>query len=153
MLRRFVCVLSALGLIMSLCACDSVTVPFKSEPFTAAVMFQSAGTEIKGELIYNSPSDISFTVSEPENIKGLQFRSDDSVLSVGVENISLTEQNEKDSPVYHLFSAVSELGSSEVQLPLRGEYTAQLTSGNVTIDCASKKIILIDIENYHYKFE
>ncbi len=153
MLRRLICVLSAMSLLLCLCACDSIKVPFRLEAFTAQLSFESAGTEIKGELTYNSPEDMCFTVTQPENIAGLQFKSSDSLLSVSIEDVAFTPSDEKDSPVYILFEALTELAGNETQIPLKGTYIYELGSSKITLDCENKKIISIDIKSYHFKFE
>ena len=92
MLRRFLLLLSAVALLVGLCGCAGVEIPFSAEPFTADVMFQSAGTDIKGEITYNSPSDIVFVVKEPENIKGISFEIGERVWYKLIEKKLLTRR-------------------------------------------------------------
>lgn len=153
MVRRFLCVLSVIGLTFSLCACESVKVPFELTAFTSQVSFQSAGTTIKGELTYNSPEDITFTVSEPENIRGLRFQSSENLISVGIENLTLPQNRKSDSPVNTLFLSLCEIAGSEIRIPLKGLHSCETDSSKIKLDCQSKRIISIDIDNYHYKFE
>lgn len=157
MLRRFLLLLSAVALLVGLCGCAGVEIPFSAEPFTADVMFQSAGTDIKGEITYNSPSDIVFVVKEPENIKGLTFRESKETKSIGIGDVSFTPDAEKESGIYILFDALQAMGESDIYLPASGlkEISVESRNGNCILifDCADKKLVSAEIKGYSYNFE
>ncbi len=157
MLRRFLTLTAAVTLCLCLCACDNVKVTYNQEPFTANVVFQSAGTEIKGELTYNSPDDISLKIKEPDNIEGLEFRTVAESMNVTVGEVSFSPDTDKDSPVGLLFDLLKTISENYVRISLRGEEEIVMQHEGkemrVKIDCEEKKIISIEIENYRYKFE
>ncbi|MBQ7294598.1 MAG: hypothetical protein IJW86_00220 [Clostridia bacterium] len=157
MLRRLLCALPIIGLMFCLCACNGVKVPYQPRQFTADVIFQSAGTIIKGELTYNSPEDMSLKIKEPDNIEGLEFKSAKSGVSIGAGDVSFSAQKPEESPVYNLFALLENFAKSDISISLSGEDEIILQhSGKeyrVKIDCEEKKIISIETENYHYKFE
>lgn len=157
MLRRFLTFAAAVMLCACLCACDNVKVTYKQEPFTAHVAFQSAGTEIKGELTYNSPEDISLEIKEPDNIAGLEFHSVAKSMNVRVGEVSFSPDTDKDSPVGMLFALLKTISENDIRISLSGEDEIILQHEGkemrVKIDCEEKKIISIETENYRYKFE
>ncbi len=157
MLRRFLCVLSVTVLLSGLCACGNIKVPFELGQFTAHVSFQSAGTKIKGELTYNSPEDISFKITEPENIKGLEFKSVSHSMNVTVGEVSFTPDTEKESPIYLLFELLGDIAQSDISIPLKGEEKTTLQYEgepyHIKTDCEEKKLISVETESYRYIFE
>ncbi len=157
MLRRFMCLISAVALLLCLCACESVKIPFRAEPFTADVTFQSAGIDIKGEFTYNSPEDMVLVINEPENIRGLTFSSNEEKTDVSISDISFVPDAKKESGVYILFDTLKAVGESDISLALSGEEKISLTVNDsdciITFDCDNKRIVSAQIKGYNYKFE
>lgn len=157
MLRRFLCVISVAALLFSLSACTDMGLPFKLEEFTAIVTVKSTATEIKGELTYVSPEDITFKVSEPENIKGMEFRSVSQSMNVSVGEVSFATDSAKGSPVYMLFGLLKSIAQSAISIPLTGEkeiaFEHEGKICHVKIDCEEKRIVSIETEKTSYIFE
>lgn len=157
MLRRFMCLISATVLLFSLSACADINIPFELSEFTAQVTIKNTAAEIKGELVYNSPEDITFKVRSPENISGLEFNSASQSMSLSVGEVSFATDTAKDSPVYMLFTLLNNIAQSDISIPLKGEKTVDLKCDgkpfSVKIDCEAKKIISAETEKYIYIFE
>lgn len=157
MLRRLLCFLSVIALILGLSGCGAAKVPLKIESFACDVKFQSAGTQIKGEITYNSPEDISLKIKEPENIKGIEFKADNKNMQVAVSEVSFSTNANQDSPVYELFDILQTLAQSETDVSLKGEEEITLSHGDkqyrVMIDCEDKRPLFAETENCGYIFE
>ncbi len=157
MLRRFMCVISAMALLFCLSACSDISIPFELSEFTAQVTIKSTATQIKGELTYNSPEDITFKVKSPENISGMEFNAASQSMSLSVGEVSFTTDTAKDSPVYMLFTLLGNIAQSDISIPLKGEKTVALKcegeTVSVKIDCEAKKIVSAQTGEYTYKFE
>ena len=157
MLRRFMCIFSAAALLLSLCACGDINIPFEPEPFTAQVTTRGTANEIKGELTYNSPEDITFKIKEPGNISGMEFTSASQSMDISVGEVSFTTDAGKDSPIYTLFGALEKLAASDVSIPLKGESEISFEYEGMTcranINCEEKKITSMEAEKYSYIFE
>ena len=61
---------------MSMCACSAGQI-FLPEKIHKDVSFVSGGITVKGVLGYTKGQDMTFTVSEPENISGTVFTDDE----------------------------------------------------------------------------
>jgi len=96
MLRRFWGITAVAVLLFNLSACADINIPFELKAFTAQVTIKNTATEIKGELTYNSPEDITFKVRSPENIRGMTFRSVSQSMSVSVGEVSFTADEKRD---------------------------------------------------------
>ncbi len=157
MLRRFWGITAVAVLLFNLSACADINVPFELKAFTAQVTIKNMATEIKGELTYNSPEDITFKVRSPENIRGMTFRSVSQSMSVSVGEVSFTADGSKDSPVYMLFTLLEDIAHSDIVIPSGGEKEISLLCDGkncrVKINCESKKIAFIEAEKYSYIFE
>ncbi len=158
MLRRLVSVIFGFILIVSLCACGvKEELTFTLTPFEAKVTFQNAKENIKGDFTYSSPSDMTFTVSEPESIKGLCFKKTADNLSVNMGEISLSPDISNESGVFELFDVIGGIAVSDITLSTREIQQVNLASGdkncNLTVDGANQKLLCVSIKGYSYKFE
>ena len=157
MLRRICCALGVAVLLSGLCACADINVPFELKPFTSQVSFQSAGTKIKGELIYSSSQEMSFEIIEPENIKGLKFSKTGESINLAVGRVSSVTVAEKESPVYILFEMIADISDSQLNVPCSGEKELSAESDgkayHIKIDCDNKKLKSVEAEGYCFIFE
>lgn len=157
MFRRLLCFFIAAGLAISLCACTSVKVPLEIENFDYEVKFQSAGTQIKGEIIYEAPESMIFKIKEPENIKDIEFKSDCKSVNVNISEVSFSANIQDESPVYVLFKALEALIKTKASVPLKGEQEIILSFDDeeyrMTIDCENQRLLSIEANGYNYIFE
>lgn len=157
MLRRVCCALGVAVLLSGLCACTDINVPFELKPFTSQVSFQSAGTQIKGELTYSSSQEMSFEISEPENIKGLKFNKSGESVSLAMGRVSSVTIAEKESPVYILFGCLADISNSQLSIPCGGEKEISAEydgkACRIKIDCDNKKLKSVETEGYCFIFE
>lgn len=157
MLRRLLCFLIAAVLTISLCACTNVKVPLEIEDFNYEVKFQSAGTQIKGEIIYQAPDSMIFKIKEPENIKDIEFKSDCKSVNVNMSEVSFSANIQDESPVYVLFKAIDALLETKTSVALKGEQEIVLNADDeeyrITIDCENQSLLSIEANGYSYIFE
>ena len=118
------------------------------------ISFDLSGITVKGELISGSQNEISFVLSEPENLSGVTF-SESKIKTQDVK-ISYPEIKEE-SPVYMLICIVKDISLKEIFLPRKGDFTVSgsVPSWNykIAFDCENQKIISIETEKYKYIFE
>lgn len=157
MLRRLISLILSFCLVIGLCACSNMKVPFKVQDFTGGVSFQSAGTDFSGEITYLSPENISLKIKEPENIKDIEFNYDGEEMKVALGEIAFCDETKKESPIYVLLDIISTLAKSDIAIPLKGENEVVLSHGDeqysVTIDCENKKLLSAKSESFSYIFE
>lgn len=153
MIRSAVSVIVCAVLVFSLCACSAEKEIMLSE-FEKDVSFTIDDLAVKGKLVFKGKDDITFTVEEPGNLKGLVFTE----ATANIDNITINYAKLKDeSPVYILLSAIRNLAESEICLPLEGEYTlmgeASSAEYKIVFDCEKEEIIRIATEKFTYNFE
>ena len=109
---------------------------------------------IKGKLDFRNRDCITFTVEEPENLKGITFS--ENTANLGEITISYAKLKDK-SPVYILLSIIKNMAENEIYLPLKGEYTFQGSVSSVeykaVFDCENELISRIVTEKFSYNFE
>ena len=153
MVKSAVSVIVCMVLVLSLCACSKEKKILFSE-FEENVSFTADNLAVKGKLSFKGKDNISFTIEEPENLKGLIFIQD----TVKSDDITISYSKFKDkSPVYILLSVISSLSENEIPLPFKGEYTLTgetSSAGYKTVfDCEKEEIIRISTEKFTYNFE
>lgn len=157
MLRRLQGLILTFFLMTGLCACSDVKVPLKIQNFNSVVSFQSAGTTIKGEITYTSPDNIVFKVKKPENIKDIRFAYSEKEMKVSLDEASFYNSTNEESPVYILLDIIDTVASSDIAIPLKGEYQVVLGEGEkeytVVIDCESKQILSAKSKDFSFLFE
>ena len=141
------------AVMLTLCACSNERLMVLEE-FSRAVSFQMGDILVKGQLHYKSKDEITFTVSEPENLSGVVFTENE----VKKDEVSINYSKLKDeSPVYLLISAIKSAGESEIYLPIKGEYTfsgvADSAGYKIKINCENDEIVSIEIGKFTYNFE
>lgn len=152
-MRYAVSVLLIAVMAFSFSAC-SVKESFILQDFEGAVSFETAGITVKGILSYSAGGDVTFRVTEPENISGFVFGKEEISLS----DIKIGYGKAGDcSPVKTLLDAVSDMGKREILLPGEGEYAytpEEDTAGyRIIFDCENDKIKRIETEKFIYNFE
>ena len=152
-MRYAVSVLLIAVMAFSFSAC-SVKESFILQDFEEAVSFETAGLTVKGILSYKAEGDISFTVTEPENISGTVFTCDE----ISLPDIKISYGKAGDySPVKTLLKAVDDMTKREILLPEEGEF--EYTPDDITaeyriiFDCEKSKIKRIETEKFIYNFE
>ncbi len=158
MLRPLVSVICVFVLLVSLCACGvKEELTFTLTPFEAEVTFQNAKENIKGVFKYNSPSDMTFTVSEPESIKGLSFKRNADNLRVNIGEISLSPDVSNESGIFELFDVISGIAVSDITLNAREIQQVNLAVGDerctLKVDGENRKLLAVSMKGYSYKFE
>lgn len=153
MIRSAVSMLVCAVLVFSLCACSAEKEIMLSE-FEKEVSFTIDDLTVNGKLTFKGKDNITFTVEEPENLKGLVFTEN----TANIDNITINYAKFKDeSPVYILLSVIKNLAESEICLPLKGEYTLMgaISSAEykIVFDCEKEEIIRIATEKFTYNFE
>ena len=102
MIRSAMSVLVCAVLVFSLCACSAEKEIMLSE-FEKDVSFTIDDLTVKGKLTFKGKDNITFTVEEPENLKGLVFTEN----TANIDNITINYAKFKDeSPVYILLSVI-----------------------------------------------
>ena len=152
-MRYAVSVLLIGVLAFSFSAC-SVKESFILQDFEGAVSFETAGMTVKGILSYSAEGDVTFRVTEPENIKGVVFGKQE----ISLPDIKISYGKSGDySPVKTLLEAVSDMGKRKILLPGEGEYEytpEENTAGyRIIFDCEKDKIKRIETEKFIYNFE
>ncbi len=158
MLRPLVSVICVCFLLVSLCACSAKEeLSFTLTAFESEVTFQGPKENIKGVFTYNSPSDMTFTVSEPESIKGLCFKRTNGNMSVNIGEISLSPDMSNESGVFELFDAISGIAVSDITLNAREIQQVSLAVGDerctLKVDGENQKLLAVSVKGYSYKFE
>lgn len=153
MIRSAVSVAVCIILVLSLCACSAEKKIVLGE-FDKDVSFTADNLAVKGKLSFKSKGDITFTVTQPENLKGVTFTDN----TVNTDDITISYSKFKEeSPVYILLSVIRGLGENEISLPLKGEYTltGETSSAGykIVFDCEKEEIIRISTEKFTYNFE
>lgn len=153
-MRYAVSALLSVILLFSFSGC-SVKESFILQDFESTVSFEMSGITVKGNLLYKSDGEITFTVSEPENISGTVFTLEE----VSLPDVKISYGKTGDySPVKILLSAIEDISSKELLLPREGEYeyTPDISSAGyrkIIFDCENRKIINIETEKFIYNFE
>ena len=153
MIKSAVSVLICVVLLFSLCACGTEKELVLGE-FCRNVSFTLEEVSVKGELHFKSREEITFTVEEPENLKGLVFTES----TANIDDITINYSEFKDeSPVYILLSTIKNLAESEIYLPAKGEYAfageASSAEYKIIFDCEKEEIRRIETEKFTYNFE
>ena len=153
MIKSGVSVLLCIIMILSFSACTKDKVLTLDE-FSRTVSFSMGEVNIKGKLDFRNSDCITFTVEEPENLKGITFS--ENTANLGEITISYTKLKDK-SPVYILLSIIKNMAENEIYLPLKGEYTFQGSVSSVeykaVFDCGNELISRIVTEKFSYNFE
>ena len=152
-MRRIASVCFCLILIVCLCAC-SAEKTYVMSPFKGDLSFVMSGVTVKGSVDFVSASDISFTVSEPQNISGLVFTADE----ISYDDVKIAYGSLADSsPVYILFQVLGDVASQEIRIPPEGEYAytsvGKPAGYKIIFDCENNKITSIESGKYTYNFE
>ena len=118
-IRRVFLIAVCLFLLMSMCACSAGQI-FLPEEIHKDVSFVSGGITVKGALSYSRGQDMTFTVSEPENISGTVFTDDE----VSFDDVKINYGKMKNnSPVNILLMIISDISEKGIEIPRKGEYT------------------------------
>lgn len=153
MIKSVVSVLLCIVMILSFSACAKDKVLILDE-FSRTVSFSMGDVNVKGKLDFKNSDCITFTVEEPENLKGITFSEN----TASLDEITISYAKLKDkSPVYILLSIIKNIAENEIYLPLKGEYTFQGTVSaveyKVVFDCENELISRIVTEKFSYNFE
>lgn len=135
--------------LVSLCACSAGQI-FLPEEIHKDISFVSGGITIKGALSYSRGQDMTFTVSEPDNISGTVFTDDE----VSFDDVKINYGKMKDnSPVNILFAVISDISETGIEIPRKGEYTYVGDGYKINFDCENSEIKSIVTDKYTYTFE
>ena len=153
MIKSVVSVVLAIAVMFSLCACSSEKL-LVLESFSSTVSFQMDDISVKGVLDYKTGEDITFTVTEPENLRDIVFTES----KVKKDEVIINYSKLKDeSPVYLLICIIKSMTESEIYIPLKSEYTfsgvACSAEFKTKINCETDEIISIETGNFTYNFE
>lgn len=152
-MKSTVSVLLCLLIMFSLSACMAGKKQFVLKEGTDTVSFDLSGITVKGQL-ENNKDDITFTVTEPENLEGVTFSQNEIYKDeVKIKYSSVKEQ----SPVYMLLTAVKDISQKEILLPYKGSFTFESAVSSagykVNFDCENAVILSIETEKFIYIFE
>ena len=148
-IRRVFLIAVCLFLLMSMCACSAGQI-FLPEEIHKDVSFVSGGITVKGVLSYTKGQDMTFTVSEPENISGTVFTDDE----VSFDDVKINYGKMKDnSPVNILLMIISDISETGIEIPRKGEYTYAGEGYKINFDCENSEIKSILTDKYTYNFE
>lgn len=148
-IRRVFLIAVCLFLLMSMCACSAGQI-FLPEKIHKDVSFVSGGITVKGALSYSRGQDMTFTVSEPENISGTVFTDDE----VSFDDVKINYGKMKDnSPVNILLMIISDISETGIEIPRKGEYTYVGEGYKINFDCETSEIKSIVTDKYTYNFE
>lgn len=157
MLQRLLCLILAFSLLIGLSACSDEKVPFQVQEITGEVSFQSAGTDIRGEITCLASGNVTLKIKEPESIKDIEFTYEDEKMNVALGETAFCSKNSDESPVFVLLDILSTLARSDIDIPSKGKSEVTLSSGerqySVIIDCESKKLLSASWGDFSYKFE
>ena len=146
-------VLICFAVIFSLCAC-SAEKEFIMGEFCRNVSFNMDEVTVKGELNFRSEDDITFKVTEPDNLEGIIFTEN----QIKKDEITIKYEKLKDeSPVFIFLSVVKNIAESQIYLPLEGEFavTGAVPSAEykVVFDCEKEEILTLQAGKFTYNFE
>lgn len=153
-MKSVISLLVCLVMIFSLSACTAGKERFLLQEENSTVSFDFAGMKVKGRLDYKGTDGITFTLTEPENLRDVSFSKDEIV----TDNVKISFSGPKEeSPVYILLSVISDIAEREILLPTKGNFTfkAGVSSAEYKIifDCEKGKIASIQAGKYTYIFE
>ena len=153
-MKSVVSLLLCIIMLFSLSACGAGKERFVPEEGISTVSFDLTGMTVKGSLSYKGTEDITFTLTEPENLSGISFSKDE----ITADDVKISFSGPKEeSPVYMLVSIMQDVAGREIFLPSKGSFTFKanmpLTEYKIIFDCEKGKIASIQTGKFTYKFE
>ena len=140
-------------LVLSLCACNGKK-EFLIGEFTKEVSFTADDVKVKGQLDFKSKDSISFTIAEPEYLRGVIFTQE----TVTADDVTINYAKLKDeSPVYILMSTLKAMTEGQIYIPTEGEFTLTGATSSaeykIIFDCETEEIKRIQAGKFTYIFE
>ncbi len=153
-MKSVISCLICFGMIFTLSACTAGKEKFVLEESYSAVLFDLSGVNVKGKFSCKSKDDITFTITEPENLSNISFSKDE----ITADDVKISFSGPKEeSPVYILISILGDMAEREIFLPSKGSFTfkgnVSSTEYKVVFDCENSKISSIEAGKFTYKFE
>ncbi|MCM1363577.1 MAG: hypothetical protein NC122_00540 [Faecalibacterium sp.] len=148
-------------LILALTSCGVQKEQFILGEFTSNVTVKSDNKDFEGTLIYQSPTQINFTVTKPQDIAGIEIEVNGSDLKMSCGDLTFTSSpfdrlTKSENIFKNLFEALGSLGSETFEIDINSKQSLQgeYTFGTYTaiVDGTSKKLTSIDANGTLYIF-
>lgn len=163
MIKRSSAFMAILISLLLFSACSTqATIEYSLEEFETTIITTVNDEEITANLIYNSPTDITLTFIQPENLADLkvQLVEGEKVISLGEVTINLTDvQNltNSDNVISALYEALGNFGSSTHIINQTGKTNCSgetiYGSYTFTVDADKNSITSLSVSDYLYLFE
>lgn len=159
-MKKLLIVLVTVLIGLALFSCSDPCVTFCVEPFEATVEAESGETVMTGKLKYVSPSAVSLTVTQPEEICGLTFAFQDgnhyiSVGSMTSERIACDILPAENNAAGNLFTVMQTLQSG-ITAPKGGTVKISRDSGIgkclIAFNTDTGQIESVDAGKFKYRF-
>lgn len=108
----------------------------KTNDFASSVRFSEEEHEIVGTIKCAPDGEIQFTISEPENIKGIVLKATETETSLGFQDFSIPlKQKGEPKGMETIFEVLFSLFRNEPKRVRKAQYIAKYPSGEAVITC------------------
>ena len=160
-MKKILIILTAVLISFAFFSCSSKSETYTVEPFEATVKAESGETVLTGKFRYASPSAMSLTVTEPENIKNLTFAVQNGteyilIGSMKTESVPQSAFPAEKNVIEILFKSMETLQNG---LTVKKNGTEKINCDYeygkcmITFNSETRRIERIDASNFKYTFQ
>lgn len=161
-MKKILALSLAVLLIFAFSGCAAANnVLYKQEAFTAFVEASAGDKKIRGSLNFVSPSEISFEISEPESIKGVTVKLQNSEIVMIYESVEMTfgstQLLTKEKNVFeNLFEALGSFANTQHEISASGRTSVKCSyvfgEFSAVADADNSRLTSIETPSYLYIF-
>ena len=148
---RIAIILAVSVLLTNLCACSAKKVDYTLSPFSQKVSFTANNSSFSGVLTFASADDITFEVTEPQGISNMKYTLRKGENSIVYDTLEVPFDKSNGS-IFKLLDIISFVSVAPFQVSNQGEDIISGEGYEIRFDCAEKKIISIQSDDYHFSF-
>ncbi|MCM1544533.1 MAG: hypothetical protein NC110_04455 [Ruminococcus sp.] len=160
--KKIIALFLTAATIASLSACTASTKEeFTLQPFTSNVSVKHNDTQYEGTVDYQSPTQISFTITKPENIAGIKIEECSSEIKVSFDDLKFISPPfdadlKSDNIFKNLFEALKAIAGCTVEIDTQSKNSLNTDyifgCCTAVIDGTAKMLTTIEADSKVYVF-